>query len=81
MGWSGGTAIFSNIITTLQFHIKDDEVRKELYQDMLDAFEDADWDTQDECLGIDIAYDEVYHLKYPGDFDIDLEDEDDENNI
>ena len=79
MSWSNGTRLFSDLITTLKHHIPDDELRKEIYQDMLEAFEDQDWDTSYECVDMDPAFDEVYSCKYPDEFTIEFYEEDDED--
>jgi hypothetical protein len=42
--------------------------------DLIEIFEDEDWDTQDECMDVDEAYDEALRLLHPDWFD----EEDDE---
>lgn len=66
MGWSSGTEIFSSVITAATKAIPDEEVRKEFYKEVIDAFEDADWDTQDECMGEDEAFDAAIKELHPG---------------
>lgn len=65
MGWSSGTGLFGSVIESLKSNIKDKNTRKEIYRDLIDAFQDHDWDNLDECLGEDPAYDEIYEEIYP----------------
>jgi hypothetical protein len=65
MGWSRGSYLFSTIISSAQKAIPDNGKRLMFYREIWGAFEDCDWDTQDECLGEDIVYDELYNEKYP----------------
>jgi hypothetical protein len=57
MGWSSGSRLFGDIIDAVRPVVKDEAAREELYTKLIPAFEDQDWDTQDECLGMDPAYD------------------------
>lgn len=57
MGWSSGSTLLSDIIETLKAHV-DDEVRRIIYPDIVEAFEECDCDTIDECEGIDPVFDE-----------------------
>jgi hypothetical protein len=67
MGWSGGSSLFAELIYILKKNVPDDEVRREIYEHMVDAFMDQDWDTLDECTGEDDEYDAVYNSLYPKD--------------
>lgn len=73
MGWSSGSSTFSEIIAAVKPNVADKEARKRIYLPIINAFENSDWDTQDECLGQDDAYDEVLKEMHP-----DWYDEDDE---
>lgn len=64
MGWGSGSRLFDGIITTIKKNVTDFEARKRIYREMISEFEEMDWDTQDECLGVDSAYDEVYNEEY-----------------
>lgn len=57
MGWSSGSQIMSEVISAIQPHMPDENARKEVYKALIPAFEDQDWDTQEECEGEDPAYD------------------------
>jgi len=56
----------SAVITATTKAIPDEEVRKEFYKEVINAFEDADWDTQDECMGEDDAFDTAINELHPG---------------
>jgi hypothetical protein len=43
----------------------DNDARKILYREVIPEFEDYDWDTQDECLEMDQAFDEVMWELHP----------------
>ncbi len=72
MGWAGGSSLFSSLIDILKGEIPHDR-RVKVYLRMIDAFRADDWDTTDECLGVDDAYDEAYE-EFWGD-DIEEEEE------
>lgn len=65
MGWASGSTLFSRVIETLKDHVEDYDDRVAIYQDLIQDFSDADWDTQDECLGEDDAYDEALYNVFP----------------
>lgn len=69
MGWSSGSTTFSQVIAAVQPEVDDKEVRKRIYRPLIAAFEDQDWDTPDECVGEDDAYDELYAELYPDEED------------
>lgn len=61
MGWNQGSEIFDIIIKICVEHIPDKETRKKIYEPIFNSFCEQDWDTENECLGQDDAYDEVCH--------------------
>lgn len=61
MGFSRGSDIFSGVIAAVKPVVKNIDDRKAIYRQIIDVLNDADWDTQDECLGRDEAYDELYY--------------------
>lgn len=71
MGWSGGSQLMTDIINCLQEEIGDPDKRYYIYEKIVESMQDMDWDTLDECLGIDEEYDRLYYHIYPED----LEDE------
>jgi len=60
MGWSSGSELFGGIIEALKPTIPDAAMRQTVYEKLIPLFEDQDWDTQDECLGTDPAFDKAY---------------------
>lgn len=81
MGWASGSRVLSEIIEAVMENVSDNGEREELYNSLIDIFEDADCDTIEECLEIDEVFDDVYYEKYPEDTDIeeDLDDWDDQS--
>jgi hypothetical protein len=79
--WTSGSELLSDIIDILKTKVEDDQLREDIYIDLINAFEDFDCDVIYECLGEDIAFDAAYNLIYEGDpdeddIDDDLDDED-----
>lgn len=64
MGWASATGLFIEILEAVKDSGLAFEARKELYEKIYDAFVDKDWDTQDEALGIDPAFDALYKEYY-----------------
>lgn len=64
MGWAGGSYVMSGIIRSAKKHVSAKH-RKAFYVDVIKALEDADWDTQDECLGKDPVFDEALYEVHP----------------
>lgn len=65
MGWSSGSELFSEIISAVKPVVPDDALRQKIYAAIIPSFEDQDWDTQDECLGEDPAYDAAIKELHP----------------
>lgn len=65
MGWSSGSLILSEIIKTIESKVENPLYRQEIYEDLLDIFEDYDCDTLDECLGESEEFDLVYNSRCP----------------
>jgi heterodisulfide reductase subunit B len=59
MGWASGSDLFDSVIQSAMRYIPDKEFRKAFYKELIEAFEDADWDTESECCGVDGAFDEA----------------------
>jgi hypothetical protein len=64
MGWASGSRLFSKIIEAAKEAIPDDDARERFYRPVIAAFEDEDWDTQNECCGDDDVYDQIYDEKW-----------------
>ena len=71
MGWASGSDLFSSVIKVLKKNVPSVKRRKEMYRKLIAAFKEHDWDTLEECLGEDRAYDAVYHELYPDLYDDD----------
>jgi hypothetical protein len=65
MGWASGSELMSDVITAVQECVPEGS-RKNLYRKLIAAFETADWDTQDECAGLDPEFDEALEEGHPG---------------
>jgi hypothetical protein len=68
MGWASGSTLMAKVISAIQPKMPDAEARKSVYGILIDAFEDMDWDTQNECLDQDPAFDEALRERYPGEY-------------
>ena len=66
MGWSGGSVLMDAVIQAeRKYKISDISKRVLFYKECIEAFENHDWDTQDECLGIDVAFDMAVDELHP----------------
>jgi hypothetical protein len=65
MGWASGSALFHDLILSLQDAEVDAPTRAKIYDAMIEAFENMDWDTQQECEGEDPVYDKVLKERNP----------------
>lgn len=64
MGWSSGSEIMNAVIEAVRDEVKNKEKRKAIYLPVLDMLENNDWDTQDESIGLDAAFDEIMVIRY-----------------
>jgi len=74
MGWSSGSSLFSDVAEIIAENVVDDNVRKLIYMGLIDAFQNYDCDTLDECMDIDPVLDTLLEAL----IEADEEDEDDE---
>lgn len=65
MGWSSGSELMSTVISVIQPHIPDADVRKNVYKPLIAAFEDMDCDTMGECQDEDPAFDAALREVHP----------------
>jgi hypothetical protein len=65
MGWGSGSSLFSKIIDAAKEAIPNKKKRVVFYESTISAFEDEDWDTENECLGSDVAFDEALKKLHP----------------
>ena len=54
-----------DVIKALVEECEDAVVRQRIYKKVIDAFEDHDWDCQDECIGDDLAFDKALKDLHP----------------
>lgn len=62
MGWGSGSRLADRLIEAAKIAISDEDERSEFYAHMIDAFEDADCDTLDECMGSDPIFDRLLKI-------------------
>jgi hypothetical protein len=79
MGWASGSALVCKVAETVVKHVPE-EARRELYEALVDACDDMDWDTHDEAMGIDPVLDAVLVDRHPclGEDEDDWTDEEEE---
>lgn len=65
MGWSSGSRLFNDVIDAMMNHVPDEESRQAVYVELINAFEDFDCDTLDECVGEDDAFDSAIKDVHP----------------
>jgi hypothetical protein len=81
MGWASGSSLFTAVSKAAKRFIKDPKDRRKFYVACLEAFLDHDWDTQQECEGIDPVLDRVLLEKgyiEPPEAELDEETEEDD---
>jgi hypothetical protein len=59
MGWASGSDIMESVICAVAAEVKDFDAKYRIYKEVYADMRNADWDTVDECLGIDPAFDQV----------------------
>jgi hypothetical protein len=75
MGWSSGSALFGDVAEVIAENVVDDNIRKLIYMGLIDAFQNYDCDTLDECMDIDPVLDTLLEAMVSAD---DEDEEDDE---
>lgn len=75
MGWATGSSLFTEIAESIERHVHDEQIKMNLYYEMISSFEDFDADTLEECLGISETLDAVLKELYNIDDDDDDDDE------
>lgn len=65
MGWASGSGLFTEIMKAARKAIPDRAKRSAFYLEIIGAFENEDWDTQDECRGSDKAFDDALKELHP----------------
>jgi hypothetical protein len=57
VGWARGTDLVRRIVRVVRDTVSDPATRRAIYAELIDAFQDADWDTEDEARGLDPVFD------------------------
>ena len=75
MSWSEGSRLFTRVAEIIESVVTNQSDRKEIYEMLIETFQDHDCDTLDECMGIDPILDELLdELLEDEDYDDDLDD-------
>ena len=59
MGWSEGSEIFGTIIESIKLHVSDEKIRQAIYEPIIESFFSKDWDTDNECIDEDKAFEKA----------------------
>ena len=59
MSWGRGSELFSDVAEIIAENVVDDNVRKLIYMRLIEAFQNYDCDTLDECTDIDPVLDKL----------------------
>lgn len=66
MGWSAGSSLMQVIIESVKANVPNAIARRRIYDPIVRAFDDCDWDTHRECIGADPIWDDVLQEIHPG---------------
>jgi hypothetical protein len=61
------TGLFGELIYILHKSVSDDEARREVYEHMVDAFNEVDETEYDDCLGSDPVFDKIIKDRFEED--------------
>lgn len=53
MGWSSGTELVEDVAKAIKKHVVDPKVKRKLYDALVTAAINQDWDNEDEVMGLD----------------------------
>jgi len=59
MSWGRGSELFSDVAEIIAENVVDDNIRKLVYMRLIEAFQNYDCDTLDECTDIDPVLDKL----------------------
>lgn len=65
MGWGSGSLLMDKVIRKLKAEHVPEYTRKLIYETMIPAMQDMDWDTEIDCMGIDPVYDNLLRESFP----------------
>jgi hypothetical protein len=69
MGWASGSELMQKMINIAMRYIPDDIIRRGFYRGAILAFENADWDCQNDVEGIDPVFDLALRDNHPDWYD------------
>ena len=75
MSWGRGSELFSDVAEIIAENVVDDNIRKLIYMRLIEAFQNYDCDTLDECTDIDPVLDILLEEMFESE---EVEDEEDE---
>lgn len=59
MGWAAGSDVMRRFANLLRQRTVNEKLREGIYRDLISILQDEDWDTENECYGVDSVLDEV----------------------
>jgi hypothetical protein len=65
MGWASGSYLYNEVIRIAKEFIPNEKQRTKFHKEMIAVFQTHDWDTEDECVGEDPAFDAALKTIYP----------------
>lgn len=71
MGWGSGSVLMDTVIRKMKERNVTEETRKIVYEILIPAMQDSDWDTEMDCMGDDSAYDATLRALHPDWFEDD----------
>lgn len=71
MGWASGSDVMIGVIHAAKKAIPTQKKRKAFYEEIVAVLDSHDWDTHNEAVGYDKAFDELYDELYPDEDDFD----------
>ena len=66
MGWASGSVLVSRVARRVRDVVGVAKQRRMIYEELVEAATDLDWDCLDEAEGIDPILDEVLYAQYDG---------------
>jgi len=64
MGWHSGSLVMEAVVKSALKHVTDENVRRDIYRDVMPALEDQDWNDHPDVFGLDRVYDEVVRERH-----------------
>lgn len=78
MAWTTGKELFLEIVESIERHVFDEQLKINIYYELVSTFENYNVETLDECIGVsetlDVVLYEIFDIKEQ-DNDLDLDDD------